>query len=51
MTENEIKLIELVRTHKHPIRATMIAINIITFYLMRRESSPKPSSADLRERA
>ena len=51
MKENEIELIELVRTHKHPVRAVIIAIEIITSYLMRRESSPRPSSADLQEQA
>lgn len=49
MTENEIKLINVIRKQKNPVQALIVAINIIVFYLTQHESSPKPCSVDLRE--
>lgn len=51
MTENEIKLIKIVREQDNPGKALIIAINIILSYLKQHESYPKPFSVAPRERA
>lgn len=51
MTDNEIKLIKIIREHSNPVRALVVAINIIVSHLRQHGSSPTPSSVDLRERA
>ena len=51
MTDNEIKLINVIRNQKHPDKAMVIAINIICWFLMQHESSVKPFAADSRESA
>ena len=51
MTDNEIKLINMIRDQKHPNKAMMIAINIICYYLKQPESSAKPIVVDSRELA
>ena len=38
MTENEIKLIEMIRNHPHPEQALLIAIEIICKHLKQFES-------------
>ena len=51
MTENELKLLSIIREHKHPDRAMEIAITIICWYLTQSQSSALPSAADSRELA
>ena len=51
MTDNEIKLINMIRDYEHPDKAMAIAINIICCYLKQPESSAKPIAADFRELA
>ena len=51
MTENEIELINIIRNHKHPERALMIAIKTTILYLGQLESSAKQVVADLQELA
>lgn len=45
MTENEIKLINIIREQENPVQALMVAVKIIVSYLVQHESSPKPSPA------
>jgi hypothetical protein len=47
MTENEIKLIEMVRNHNDPEKALITAVEIILRYLEQPESFEEPSSACL----
>ena len=49
MTENEMKLIKIVREHNQPIQALMVAIHIIVSYLRQHGSYPRPFLADPRE--
>jgi hypothetical protein len=42
VTENEIKLINIVRERENPVQALIIAINVIVSYLVQHESYPKP---------
>ena len=51
MTDNEIKLINMIRDYKHPEKAMVIALKIICCYLTQRESSAKPIVVDSRELA
>lgn len=51
MTENEIKLINIIRNHKHPEQALMTAIETTLLYLRQLESFVKPVAADFRELA
>ena len=51
MTDNEIKLINMIHNQKHPDKAMTIAINIICCYLKQPESSAKPIAVDSRESA
>lgn len=51
MTDNEKKLISLIRDHNNPEKAMVIALTVICWYLMRSRSSATPSVADFRERA
>ena len=51
MTDNEIKLIKMIRDQKHPDKAMAIAIRIICWYLTQLESSATPSVVDSRELA
>lgn len=51
MTENELKLLSLIRKHKHPNRAMEIAITTICWYLTQSQSSATPSVADSQELA
>lgn len=46
MTEKELQLLSLIREHKHPDKAMVIAINIICWYLTQSQSSATPSVAD-----
>ena len=38
MTENEIKLINIIREQDNPVQALMVAVKIIVSYLMQHES-------------
>jgi hypothetical protein len=49
MTENEVKLIEMIRNSKDPDRALQLATEIILDYLAQRESSQSQSVAPLPE--
>lgn len=51
MTENEIKLINIIREQDNPVQALMVAINTILSYLMQHESFPKPLPVAPREQA
>ena len=51
MTDNEIKLINMIRNHTHPDNAMVTAIDIICWYLVQRESSVKPIVAGFQESA
>lgn len=51
MTKNEMELINIIRTHKHPKQALMTAIETTLNYLRQLESSVKPIAADFRELA
>lgn len=46
MTENEIKLINMIRNHNHPDKAMAIVITTICWYLRQSQSSAIPSVAD-----
>ena len=48
MTENELKLIKLIRENDNPEQALMTATLVILDYLKQHESSEEPSVADLR---
>lgn len=45
MTENEIKLLNLIRNNENPDQALVTAIQIITDYLKQSESFEAPSVA------
>ena len=49
MTENEIKLIEMIRNHNDPEKALITAVEIILRYLSQPESFEEPSSVCLQE--
>ena len=49
MTENEIKLIEMIRNHNDPEKALITAVEIILRYLEPPKSFEEPSSACLQE--
>lgn len=49
MTENEIKLINIIREHIDPEQDLMDATDIILSYLTQHESYPKPSAVVLQE--
>lgn len=49
MTDNEKKLIEMIRNHNHPDKAIVTALAVISWYLAQLESSATPSVADSRE--
>ena len=51
MTDNEIKLINMIRNHNHPDKAVVIAIGTICWFLKRSQSFAKPSVADFQEPA
>lgn len=51
MTENENKLLEIVRNHPEPEQAVEIAIKTICEFLMQLESSREPSLVCPRESA
>lgn len=51
MTDNELKLINMIRNHNHPDDAMVTAIDIICWYLVQRESSVKPIVAGFQESA
>ena len=51
MTENELKLLNLIREHNHPDRAMEVAITTICWYLMQSQSFATPSVADFQEPA
>lgn len=42
MTENEIKLINLISNHKHPEQALTTALETTLNFLMQHQSSAKP---------
>ena len=42
MTDNEIKLINIIREHKHPEQALTVAIETTLNFLMQHQSSVKP---------
>ena len=50
MTNNELKLLELVRENDNPEKALITAINIIVEFLMHLEPSESKHSADSVER-
>lgn len=49
MTDNEKKLLEMIREHSHPDKAIVTALAVISWYLAQRKSSATPSVADFRE--
>ncbi len=49
MSENEIKLLKLIRENDKPERALMTAALIVLGFLKQHESSAIQASADLRE--
>lgn len=49
MTENELKLIEMIRDNDNPEQALQIAVEIILDYLNRQKSSESKSSVVFRE--
>ena len=49
MTDNELKLINMIRKNKHPGKAMVIALNTICWYLKQSQSSATPSVADSQE--
>ena len=49
MTENEIRLINMIREQENPVQALIVAVNIIVSYLVQHESYLKPSPAVPRE--
>ena len=51
MTDNEIKLIKLIRDYKHPDKALIIALHTICWYLKQSQSFATPSVADSQELA
>lgn len=51
MTDNEIKLIQLIREQDHPEKALTIAVKTILWNLTQHESSPIPKTVDFQELA
>ena len=51
MTDNEIKLINLIRDHNHPDKALVAAFGVICWFLKQSQSFAKPSVADFQELA
>ena len=51
MTDNELKLINMIRKHKHPDKAMVIALTTICWCLTQSQSSATPSVADSQELA
>ena len=51
MTENEKKLITMIRTSVDPVEAIVLATRIIAEFLTQRESSAEQSPADQEEHA
>lgn len=51
MTDNEIKLINMIREQNHPESAMIIALTTICWYLTQSQSSALPSVADFQELA
>ena len=51
MTDNEIKLINIIRKSNNPDKALLTALTTICWYLTRSQSSALPSAADFRELA
>lgn len=51
MTENELKLLSLIREQNHPDKALLTALTTICWYLTRPQSFAKPSVADSQELA
>ena len=49
MTDNEKKLLDLIRDHDNPEIALVIALTLICSYLAQPQSSATPSVADFRE--
>ena len=49
MTDNEKKLLDLIRDHNNPEKAMVIAFTVICSYLAQLQSSVTPSVADFRE--
>lgn len=49
MTDNEMRLIRIIREHGQPTEALSVAIQIIVSYLMRQQSYPRPYFVDPRE--
>ena len=49
MTDNEKKLLDLIRDHNNPKKAMVIAFTVICSYLAQPQSSATPSVADFRE--
>jgi hypothetical protein len=49
MTDNEKKLINMLRDHNNPEIALTIALTLICSYLAQLQSSATPSVADFRE--
>lgn len=46
MTENEIKLLNIIRSHKHPEQALITAIETILYYLEQFQSFEAPFVVD-----
>jgi hypothetical protein len=51
MTENELKLIELIRENDNQEEAVATAVNVILSFLELRESSQQPSACSLQVQA
>ena len=51
MTENELKLLKVIREQNHPEKAVLTAIKTICWYLTRPQSFATPSAADSQELA
>ena len=51
MTEKELTLLNLIREHKHPDKAMVIALTTICWYLKQSQSFATPSVADFQELA
>ena len=49
MTDNEKKLIKMIRDHNNPEKAMAIAVAVICWHLGQPRSSATPSVADLQE--
>ena len=51
MTDNELKLINMIRNSNNPKKAMVIAIDAICWYLKQSQSFAKPSVVDFQESA